>query len=254
MSHEPLHRRNRLAGSRARSAGLGEVAIVIAMKRLEEAKTRLSPTYSAAHRSTLVIGMLTDTIEAVLAARAVESVLVVTADETAAGAARDAGARILRDPTPRGHADPLNAAIRTAEKAVRDRAPNVAVLHGDLPALRGGELEDAIAAASAYGRSFVRDRHGTGTSTLFAFGTELNPAFGLGSPLRHIATGAADLGGDWPGLRCDVDTPADLQHALGLGVGRATRRAAHRIGAGGGSVEHSALCVGVPITVVGDSR
>ncbi|MBL7326000.1 2-phospho-L-lactate guanylyltransferase, partial [Escherichia coli] len=38
-----------------------------------------------------------------------------------------------------------------------------------------------------------------------------------------------ELTGAWPGLRCDVDTPADLTAARQLGVGPATARAvAHR--------------------------
>ena len=31
-----------------------------------------------------------------------------------------------------------------------------------------------------------------------------------------------ELTGDWPGLRCDIDTPEDLAEAQRLGVGRAT--------------------------------
>ena len=35
----------------------------------------------------------------------------------------------------------------------------------------------------------------------------------------------SELTGPWPGLRCDIDTPADLAVARRLGVGAATARA-----------------------------
>jgi 2-phospho-L-lactate guanylyltransferase len=65
----------------------------------------------------------------------------------------------------------------------------------------------------------------TGTAALCAFGTALDPQFGPDSCARHRRSGAIELTGAWPGLRCDVDTPADLVAARRLGVGAATARA-----------------------------
>jgi 2-phospho-L-lactate/phosphoenolpyruvate guanylyltransferase len=96
-----------------------------------------------------------------------------------------------------------------------------------LPALQPQELAEAIVAARGYRRSFVGDRHGTGTSALFAFGVPLDPEFGTDSARRHSHSGAIELTGAWPGLRCDIDTPDDLMVARRLGVGAAT---AHAIG------------------------
>ena len=59
------------------------------------------------------------------------------------------GARVLTDPTPDGHPDPLNNAITAAEAAMRDETPNIVALQGDLPALQPQELAEAIAAARA---------------------------------------------------------------------------------------------------------
>jgi 2-phospho-L-lactate guanylyltransferase len=148
----------------------------------------------------------------------------VTPDDSAAGVARDVGARVLTDPTPAGHPDPLNAALRTAEMYVRETTVDVAVLQGDLPALQPRELAQALSAARANERSFVSDRHGTGTAALFAFGVPLDPRFGPESTRRHEDSGAVALTRDWPGLRCDIDTPDDLAAALRLGVGIATKQ------------------------------
>ena len=204
-----------------------DVGLVIAVKRLAAAKTRLAPVFSAATRENVVLAMLIDTIRAASAVAALRAITVVTPDEVAADAARDLGAQVMTDPTPEGHRDPLNNAITAAEAAVREATPNIVALQGDLPALQPQELAEAIVAARGYRRSFVGDRHGTGTSALFAFGAALDPHFGADSAQRHRNSGAIELTGAWPGLRCDIDTPDDLLVARRLGVGAAT---AHAIG------------------------
>jgi 2-phospho-L-lactate guanylyltransferase len=203
-----------------------DVAVVIAVKRLAVAKTRLAPIFGPGDRETVVLAMLVDTV---VAAAAVATVTVVTPDPAAAAAARALGAHVLDDPTPAGHPDPLNNALRAAEAVVRAAGVrNVVVLQGDLPALQSRELSGAVASARAQPRSFVGDRHGTGTSALFAFGVALDPRFGPDSAERHRDSGAVELTGPWPGLRCDIDTPDDLIVARRLGVGPQT---AHAVGA-----------------------
>ena len=205
-----------------------DVGLVIAVKRLAAAKTRLAPVFSSATREGVVLAMLRDTITAASAVPALSTVTVVTPDDDAAAAARQLGARVVVDPTPQGHRNPLNNAIAAAEASIRGETPNVVALQGDLPALQPQELAEAIAAAREYPRSFVGDRHGTGTSALFAFGVALDPQFGPDSAQRHRHSGAIELTGAWPGLRCDIDTPDDLLVARRLGVGAATAQAIGR--------------------------
>lgn len=211
-----------------------DINVVIAVKRLTAAKTRLAPMFSAASREHVVLAMLIDTITAARRVPAVVSVTVVTPDDVAAAAALELGAQVLADPTPDGHVDPLNNALSAAESALipagASPRPNIVVLQGDLPALQPTEFAEAIAAARAYERSFVADRQGTGTAALFAFGVALAPLFGAGSAERHRHSGAIELTGAWPGLRCDIDTGDDMAVARRLGVGQATRRATNRGG------------------------
>jgi 2-phospho-L-lactate/phosphoenolpyruvate guanylyltransferase len=202
-----------------------DVGLIIAVKRLTAAKTRLAPVFSARTREHVVLAMLVDTLTAAARAGSLRSITVITPDEAAAAAASGLGAEVLADPTPEGHGDPLNNAIDAAERAIAVSTPNLVVLQGDLPALQAQELSEAIAAARHHRRSFVADRLGTGTAALFAFGTTLDPHFGPDSSARHRRSGAIELTGAWPGLRCDVDTPADLAIARRLGVGAATARA-----------------------------
>jgi 2-phospho-L-lactate guanylyltransferase len=201
-----------------------DIGLIIAVKRLRAAKTRLAPLVSGPVREEVVLAMLVDTITAALAVPMVKSITVVTPDDRAAEAAGDLGAQVLVDLTPEGHADPLNGALRAAEVAIRDQHAGVGVLQGDLPALQPRELARALAGARAHRRSFVGDRHGSGTAALFAFGTALEPRFGPDSARRHRDSGAIELTGGWPGLRCDIDTPDDLAVALELGVGTSTKR------------------------------
>ena len=212
-----------MSGSRA--DGHADVGLIVAVKRLAAAKTRLAPAFSAAERESLVLAMLVDTLTAATRVSAVRHITVVTPDEVAAAAAIELGADVLADPTPAGHPDPLNNAIAAAERVVSQSIANIIVLQGDLPALQTQELDEAITAARLHERSFVADRLGTGTAALCAFGTPLDPRFGPDSSAQHQLSGAVELTGRWPGLRCDIDTPDDLAIARRLGMGPATSRA-----------------------------
>ncbi|MCV7194638.1 2-phospho-L-lactate guanylyltransferase [Mycolicibacterium brumae] len=191
------------------------VGVIIAVKRLARAKTRLSPEFDPDVRERLVLAMLLDTASAAAEVLGAPAVTVVTPDPTVAAAVRALGMVCATDPTPAGHPDPLNQALRAGVGAI-----DSVVLHGDLPALRPEEFAAALESARAHPRSFVADRHGDGTSALFTFGASFDPRFGPGSAARHRESGAVELAGDWPGLRCDVDTPQDLIAAAALGVGR----------------------------------
>ncbi len=216
-------------------AEVSGIGLIIAVKRLSVAKTRLAPAFPAPLREAVVLAMRADTTRAAWPARGLEHITVVTPDEAAAAAAAELGAEVLQDPTPEGHGDPLNNALAAAEASVTESVPNIVVLQGDLPALQSYELDEAIAAARTHQRSFVADRHGMGTAALFAFGTALNPKFGRNSSTRHRESGALELTGAWPGLRCDIDTPEDLAVARRLGVGTATARALAHAKSGGSS-------------------
>jgi 2-phospho-L-lactate guanylyltransferase len=134
---------------------------------------------------------------------------------------------------PDGPGAGLNAALRYGADLVRARWPGAALgaLQADLPALRADELADALALArrlfaAGVDRVFCADAHGEGTTLLVcAPGAALDPRFGFGSARRHERAGARPLPGDWPGLRRDVDTRADLRRASQLGLGPATRDA-----------------------------
>ncbi len=187
---------------------------VIPVKRLGAAKSRLRGAVPAARHRDLALAMLCDTAAAVLACPQVAELLVVTDDRDAAAATAELGARPVPDLPDAGLNDALRHGADTVAGLRRDRA----VLTGDLPALRAGELSRALHGVRV--RSFVPDAAGTGTVLLAApAGVPLDPRFGVGSAAAHARSGATPLHGDWPGLRQDVDTAADLRTVLDLGAG-----------------------------------
>ncbi|MDQ6874681.1 MAG: 2-phospho-L-lactate guanylyltransferase [Actinomycetota bacterium] len=196
-------------------------SVVVPVKRLELAKTRLRPAVPAAGHDRLVLAICLDTVTAALRCPDVARVVAVTSDPVAAPALRTAGALVVPDEPDRG----LNPALEHgAETAAQVAAGDpVATLSADLPALRPAELGEVLAAAAGWRRSFVCDAAGSGTTLLAVqAGQPLAAAYGPASRAAHLASGAVELRGDWPTVRCDVDTPADLQAAGALGLGSRT--------------------------------
>ena len=74
------------------------VAVLIAVKDLATAKSRLSAEFSGPERTRLVLAMLSDTVSAAGAVSVVDSVTVVTPDPLVADTARRIGARVLDEP------------------------------------------------------------------------------------------------------------------------------------------------------------
>jgi 2-phospho-L-lactate guanylyltransferase len=195
-----------------------EWTAVIPVKTLDAAKSRLRGAVPPSRHADLVLAMVRDTATAVLAAESVTALVVITDDPLVTSAMRELGARAVPD---RPAAD-LNAAMRYGADEVAGLDRFRVVLAGDLPALRSGELDEALVAADDR-RGFVADAAGTGTVLLTVPpGEKLDPRFGPGSARAHELSGARSLPGGWPGLRQDVDTPADLATVLALGPGAFT--------------------------------
>jgi 2-phospho-L-lactate guanylyltransferase len=193
--------------------------LVVPLKPLPRAKSRLAAAVGAAALPELALAFAKDTVSAALACAAVRGVAVVTDDSLAAAELAALGAHIVPDTPAAG----LNAALTHGAAAVRNAAPDapVAVLNADLPALRIAELARVLDTAAKYSRAFLADAAGIGTTLLSALpGSELSPRFGGPSRARHLASGAAEIAlSGVDSVRRDVDTGADLATALELGVG-----------------------------------
>ncbi|MFE2097306.1 2-phospho-L-lactate guanylyltransferase [Streptomyces sp. PTD9-10] len=199
--------------------------LVIPLKPLARAKSRLSDTAGDGVRPGLALAFAQDTVSAALACPAVSDVLVVTDDALAGRELAALGARIVPDAPASG----LNAALAHGAATVREMRPGAAVaaLNADLPALRPLELSRVLSAAAEFPRAFLADAAALGTTLLAATpDQELRPAFGTDSRARHRTSGARELDlTEVDSVRQDVDTGEDLRAALALGVGRHTAAA-----------------------------
>ena len=203
--------------------------LVLPVKRLALAKTRLGPPYAELRRS-LALAFALDTTVAALACPLVASVQVVTDDPEAAAELAAVGAVVTGDRPDSG----LNPALAHGAALAAQTHPGAAVgtVAADLPALRPDELAALLTRAALHPRCFVRDAHGTGTTLLLALTPDdLRPMFGAGSADRHARSGAVEIpAAGLPSVRCDVDTAADLDAALALGVGGWTSRVLDGLG------------------------
>ncbi|GAB6897550.1 2-phospho-L-lactate guanylyltransferase [Kineosporia succinea] len=176
----------------------------------------------------LATAIALDCLDAVLAARLVSRVIVVTADPGLARAASAAGAGV------RGESRPGAGLLAAIDDGLRGLEGPCAVLLGDLPALRAPDLDEALRKAwetltttvPSPAMVFVPDADEVGTVLLAAAAPHaMRPSFGPASARSHADSGARRLDLDLPALRRDVDTQADLAAARALGLGRRTREA-----------------------------
>jgi 2-phospho-L-lactate guanylyltransferase len=209
-------------GPRKGKDGTVSWSVIVPVKRLDVAKSRLRGALMGVDHNAVVMAMALDTVAAALASPVVGRIIVVASDAEASTRARELGAEVVLDVPDAG----LNSALAYAATHVRRtsaRSSGVVALAGDLPSLRTDDVTDALGTASSRSRSFVTDAAGTGT-VLLAAPPEmgLEPCFGEGSAAAHLVSGAIELTGVWPSLRRDVDTAADLAAAIVLGLGPRT--------------------------------
>ncbi len=112
-------------------------AIAIPVKRLVDAKTRLSEMLTSKERSLLVTAMFQDVLTAAKHCSRVDRVLVVTPDEAVAHLTAESGAEVLLE----GQNDGLNQAVKLGvDRALKLRMKRLLILHADLPLVRPKDL------------------------------------------------------------------------------------------------------------------
>jgi 2-phospho-L-lactate guanylyltransferase len=215
--------------------------VVVPVKDAAAGKSRLSGVLDERSRAALARAMALDTIAAAAGCEGVGAVVVVTSDEVVAAEAagvlssRAGGAalRVMAEPSHAGALSGLDAAATAGVAYARTLAPAapVAVLLGDLPALRPEDLGAALAVAGGHRRAMVADSPGTGTTLLaLASGEPFDSRFGEGSAAAHAELGFVALAIEATStLRRDIDLPADLDALRALDPGPQTKRLLDRL-------------------------
>lgn len=179
------------------------IAVLIPVKRFDEAKLRLAPALASADRAALARTMA----QCVLHAAAPLPVTVVCDDREVAAWAEGAGARVLWT-AELGLNGAVTKGVSHLAAAGFDR---VVVAHADLPFATPGSLREL----PQDGVVLVPDRHEDGTNVASVpAGIDFPWSYGPGSFARHrLAAAELGLGPTvvWDrDLGWDVDTPADL--------------------------------------------
>lgn len=187
----------------------GPVAIVVAVRRPEQAKSRLAGALPLALRRDLVRAMLDDVLAAARAAHP-GPLYVVTPDDGYLAVAARHDAALIPDA-----GDGFNAAVRAAlASPALAAASAVLVLPADLPQLRAADVAAVLDALADDPVVLVPSADG-GTSALGLHPPDaLAPAFGPGSADAHRdaarAAGLAVRELHPASLAADIDTPRDL--------------------------------------------
>lgn len=197
----------------------GPLAVLVPLRSLEGAKTRLHDVLDPAERAELASRLLRGVVEAVRSWGKAERLLVVSADPAVSEVARDLGADALVQRSPG-----MNEGLEEARALLDRRSTALLVLPADLPAVTAAALERLEAAAddlASSGRAdrlalVVTDASGDGTNALLLRPPDLIPfAFGPGSRRAHLEAteraGAAARSIRDEELSFDLDTPADLE-------------------------------------------
>ncbi len=193
---------------------------VLPVKSFVRAKQRIRAAVPDGDRQGLAEAMVADVLAALGRVRALDGIVVVTAEPQARELAAQAGAAVVHDDREAGQ----SAAAQIGVDAALERAAErVLLVPGDCPALDPGEVDGLLAAHAPGSAVIVPDRHGAGTNALLlAPPAAVAPAFGPGSFARHAvlarAAGLRVRVASLPSLGLDVDTPDDLaalREALG---------------------------------------
>ncbi len=191
----------------------GGLRVLVPMKALDDAKSRLWADVAAPERRAAVVGMLDRVVRAAVAA--VGSCTVVGGDPSIRRAAEAAGADWTADP-----ASGLNATLASAMRtAYADGARAALFLPADLPLITRDDVLAVAEASAGYTRPVgVEASADGGTNALLVpASAAFEPRLGQDSFAKHRA--AAQAAGsplvalDAPNIAFDVDSAADYAWA-----------------------------------------
>ncbi|WP_431267246.1 2-phospho-L-lactate guanylyltransferase [Dankookia sp. P2] len=199
---------------------------VLPVKEMAGSKQRLSPLLSPGERVALMRVMVGEVLDALLRARGLAGVAVVTLDGWTTEEARRRGARVITAGARDGHTGSVTAAARVL---AAEGASGVLTMPGDIPAVTAAEVEALVAAHGAAPAFTIAPAHDEKGSN----GVVLSPPgavplrFGEDSYFPHLA--AARAQGieprvvPLPGVAMDIDHPEDIAMFAGLDLAFGTR-------------------------------
>lgn len=188
-----------------------KLAIVVPIKQLEAAKSRLGEALDPEERMELAAQMLRRTLRVVAAAEIAACVAVITPDEAVFAIACEMRVTAIRQ-----RSGGLNHALELGRRwAISQHVAALLVLPADLPLLTAQDLINLRDMSTRHSIVIAPDRNGSGTNALLLQPPEAIPfCFGLDSYRLHLA--AAEAAGVVAysymevGTGLDLDMPEDI--------------------------------------------
>ncbi len=198
------------------------VWVIIPVKPLNQAKTRLSQVLSPEQRHQLAEMMLRHVLSVVQQVPQLMGTLVISRDNKALAIARDYGARTVQES---GAPELNNALMRATQFVARWKASAVLILPADLPLLAPEDITSIIQMGKRDSTVVMAtDAHQDGTNAMLIRPPGLiGYAYGTGSFHRHRQM-AQDAGAEVrlyhsERLSLDIDMPDDLQSYTDIAQG-----------------------------------
>jgi 2-phospho-L-lactate guanylyltransferase len=197
---------------------------LIPVKQFSRAKERLTGLLSLAERSRLALAMYQDVLDAVMSARRLDSLVVISNDALALTMAEERGATIIEECEQNGQSPSVDHAIKTCMAMGATRVLSLPI---DIPLVTADDIDEILGMdAPSPSVLLTPSWDGQGTNALLRTPPDvIQSQFGSDSFRAH--TQAAQAKGvpytvcRMPRIALDIDTPEDL--ALFAAEERATR-------------------------------
>jgi len=193
------------------------VFVIIPVKRLDNAKSRLSSLLTDDERKQFCLKMLEDVLRTVKSTRRIHQTVVVSRDPAVLRIAKTFGVAYLKE-----RQTGLNKAVSEAIGWCVERgATSVIVLPADIPLVTPTELNRMLSLGEKASMVISSSRNGKGTNALLLTPPDASPTFyGPNSFQRHIQEALKRkislLRLMSPRIALDIDTVEDLTYFISL--------------------------------------
>ena len=199
--------------------------VLIPVKKLSEAKRRLSKVLTDRERTRIVVAMLWDVLKAAAESDFVDNVVVLASDKAVKRMAEAFGAVFLEDP-----GGGLNEALTYGtDWCIQQGADGVLIIPSDLPLITPKDVDGIVSMGVDERCVVVSPSHDMGTNALLRRPPNvISTMFGIRSVNTHIKAARKKriplyVYNSWR-LSVDVDDPPDLRFVLEKGAGTQTCR------------------------------
>jgi 2-phospho-L-lactate guanylyltransferase len=210
------------------------VAAIVPVKKLSEAKMRLSGFLSPLERKKLCLAMLFDVLGNLENIDCIKEIYIVTPDKNieAIVNAHYKNIHTIKEPAP---SNLNNALHHTMSYLKNSPISDILIIPGDLPLAKAGEIERVLCQAENGAMTIVPDKTFYGTNLLFLNQpSKIQTRFGPNSFMAHI-TQAREKGVSYNicstfDLLWDIDCPGDIPAIMHHGCGTRTYREIFNLG------------------------